>query len=380
MSSTPRSLETFGLSEDERDLFAQVRDLARTILKPLERHDGRVNRELLAALGETGLLEQLFPTGVGEAFQPASAMTICLIREALSYESVEAESLFAMQGIGGYPLVSASVEHRDRWIEDLRAGAVVAGLALTEPDVGSDAANLMLRATEHDGGWRLNGTKQWITNAPDADFYLTFARTTDGARAKGISAFLVPAASTGLRGEPIEMVSPHPLGRLEFHDVPVSADQLVGALDNGFAPAMANLDRFRPSVGASACGMAQAALDHTAAHTKQRIAFGAPLLSQQAIAHGLADALTDLAAARSLVRLAAAALDSDDPDVTTYSAMAKLRATETAQRVIDVAIQFHGASGLQRGHLLERLYRDVRASRIYEGANEIQRTIIARTL
>lgn len=377
---TPRPLETFGLSETERDLFLQTREIAREVIAPLDRHDGRVNRETLAALGETGLLDALFPTGVGEDFAPAPAMTICLIREALSYETVEAESAFAMQGIGGYPLVSASTAHRDAWIERLRSGTAVAGLALTEPNAGSDAAALSLSAVRRGDEWRLNGTKQWITNAPDADFYLTFARTTEGAKARGISAFLVPADAEGLHAEPIEMVSPHPLGRLVLTDVHVGADQLVGTLDDGFRPAMANLDRFRPSVGAAACGMAQAALDETTRHTKQRLAFGAPLFSQQALAHGLADAQSELSAARALVRLAAAALDADDPDITTYSAMAKLRATETAQRVIDTAIQFHGASGLQRGHLLERLYRDIRASRIYEGANEVQRTIIARAL
>ncbi|WP_134325052.1 acyl-CoA dehydrogenase family protein [Cumulibacter soli] len=380
MSSTPRGVETFGLTERERDLFLQTRELAREVLAPLDRHDGRVNREQVAALGETGLLEQLYPTGVGEQFQPASAMTICLIREALSYETVEAESGFAMQGIGGYPLVSASEDHRDAWIEKLRSGVAIAGLALTEPGAGSDAANLSLSATQRGSGWRLNGTKRWITNAPDADFYVTFARTTQGARARGISAFLVPGDAAGLSAEPIEMVSPHPLGQLDFADVAVEAEQLVGVLDDGFRPAMANLDRFRPSVGAAACGMAQAAMDETTRHTKERVAFGAPLFSQQALAHGLADAQSELAASRALVRLAAHALDAGDPEITTYSAMAKLRATETAQRVIDTAIQYHGASGLQRGHLLERLYRDVRASRIYEGANEVQRTIIARAL
>lgn len=380
MSAMPRPLEIFGLSEAERDLFLETREIARDVIAPLDRHDGRVNRESLAALGETGLLEQLYPTGVGEEFRPASARSICLIREALAYETVEAESAFAMQGIGGYPLVSAGVAHRDAWIEKLRSGTVVAGLALTEPGAGSDAANLSLRASRHGDGWRLNGSKQWITNAPDADFYLTFARTTQGAKARGISAFLMPGDVAGLHAEAIEMVSPHPLGRLEFADVYAGDDQLVGVLDDGFRPAMANLDRFRPSVGAAACGMAQAALDETTRHTKERIAFGVPLFSQQALAHGLADAQSELAAARSLVRLAAQALDAGDPDITTYSAMAKLRATETAQKVIDTAIQFHGASGLQRGHLLERLYRDIRASRIYEGANEIQRTIISRAL
>lgn len=380
MSSTPRPLETLELTDRERDLFLETREIARDVIAPLDRHDGRVNRESVAALGETGLLDQLFPTGVGEEFRPASAMTICLIREALSYETVEAESAFAMQGIGGYPLVSADAAHRDAWIEKLRAGSVVAGLALTEPGAGSDAANLSLAATRHGQQWRLNGTKQWITNAPDADFYLTFARTTEGAKARGISAFLLPGDADGLHAEAIEMVSPHPLGRLELVDVHLDDDQLVGVLDDGFRPAMANLDRFRPSVGAAACGMAQAALDETIRHTKQRIAFGGPLFSQQALAHGLADAQSEVSAARALVRLAARALDAGDPDITIYSAMAKLRATETAQKAIDTAIQFHGASGLQRGHLLERLYRDIRASRIYEGANEIQRTIIARGL
>lgn len=377
---TVSRLQLVNLTGEQVELFHRVREIARDVIKPLGKHDGRVNREIVAMLGETGLLSTLFPSGPEEQFRPASAMDICIIREAMAYESVEAESAFAMQGIGGYPLVSSSVEHRRRWLEPIRSGKVVAGFALTEPDVGSDAGSIQLEATATDGGWVLNGTKKWITNAPDADFYLTFARTTANARARGVSAFLVPADAAGLSGKAITMVSPHPLGELTYDSVRVTEADLVGQVDGGFRAAMATFDRFRPSVGAATCGMAQAALDAALSRSKDRVAFGAPLASLQSVGHSLANCVTELSASRLLVRAAAAALDCGSPTVTTESAMAKMYATEAAQRIIDAAIQVHGAAALEHGHLLEGLYRDIRAARIYEGATEIQRNIIARAL
>jgi alkylation response protein AidB-like acyl-CoA dehydrogenase len=273
------------------------------------------------------------------------------------------------------------------------AGDAVAAFALTEPEAGSDAAALTLRAEPDGPGWRLTGEKIWISNAPEADFYTVFARTTQGAGARGVSAFVVPADRPGLGGEHLDMISPHPIGRLIFDGVPVQPAELLGEQDRGFRVAMRTLDLFRPSVGAFAVGMAQAATDAAVAHAGTRTAFGGPLKDQQAVSHLLAEMATRTEAARLLVYAAAAAYDASagagagagasagaGKGLAAKSAMAKLFATETAQFVVDAAVQLHGARALRRGHLLEHLYREVRAPRIYEGASEIQRTIIAREL
>ncbi len=282
----------------------------------------------------------------------------------------------------------------------MAAGDAVAAFALTEPEAGSDAAALTLRAEPDGPGWRLTGEKIWISNAPEADFYTVFARTTPGAGARGVSAFVVPADRPGLSGEHLDMISPHPIGRLVFDGVPVQPAELLGEQDRGFRVAMRTLDLFRPSVGAFAVGMAQAAIDAAVAHAGTRTAFGGPLKDQQAVSHLLAEMATRTEAARLLVYAAAAAYDATGAAggaagaagaggaaggaagkrLAAKSAMAKLFATETAQFVVDAAVQLHGARALRRGHLLEHLYREVRAPRIYEGASEVQRTIIAREL
>ncbi|MFR0356631.1 acyl-CoA dehydrogenase family protein [Streptomyces sediminimaris] len=237
-------------------------------------------------------------------------------------------------------------------------------------------------AAESDGraGWRLTGEKCWISNAPGADFYTVFARTTPGAGARGVTAFLVPADRPGLTGTPLDMLSPHPIGALGFDGVPVTADDVLGEVDRGFRVAMGTLNQFRPSVGAFAVGMAQAALDATLAHTARRDAFGAKLKDLQAVAHQVAEMALRTDAARLMVHAAATAYDEGAPGVPKRAAMAKLLATETAQYVVDRAVQLHGARALRRGHLLEHLYREVRAPRIYEGASEVQRGIIAKEL
>jgi alkylation response protein AidB-like acyl-CoA dehydrogenase len=268
-----------------------------------------------------------------------------------------------------------------RWLPAVAAGDAVAAFALTEPGAGSDAAALALQAEPDGAGWRLSGEKIWISNAPEADFYTVFARTAPGAGARGVSAFVVPADRPGLGGEHLDMISPHPIGRLVFDGVPVEATELLGEPDRGFRVAMRTLDLFRPSVGAFAVGMAQAAMDAAVEHAGSRTAFGGPLRDQQAVSHLLAEMATRTEAARLLVYAAAAAYDAGVPGrMAAKSAMAKLFATETAQFVVDAAVQIHGARALRRGHLLEHLYREVRAPRIYEGASEVQRTIIAREL
>jgi acyl-CoA dehydrogenase len=381
----------FALSAGQQRLLAEVRALARDVLAPLAAagRPGRVNRELVGALGDHGLLARVLPTrpdGPGDApgSAPAvSAMELCLLRQALARESTEAETALALQGLGGHPIAAAGSEPvRRRWLPAIAAGRAVAAFALSEPGAGSDAAALELRAEPDGAGFRLTGAKAWISNAPDADVYTLFARTTPGARSRGITAFAVPGDAPGLGGEPVELLAPHAIGRLRLDGVPVAPDQVLGRVDDGFGLAMRTLDRFRPSVGAFAVGMAEAALDAAAAHAAARRAFGRPLREHQAVAHALADMATRTQAARLLVYAAASRYDADpaSPGVTGAAAMAKLYATEAAQAVVDQAVQILGARALERGHLLEHLYREVRAPRIYEGTSEIQRTVIAREL
>ncbi|MBA3308667.1 MAG: acyl-CoA dehydrogenase family protein [Nocardioidaceae bacterium] len=365
-----------------------VRGAAVTSLLPIAARgdEGRVNRPLLAAMGELGLLARLFPgvtEGVeGAASRQAAAFDLCLLREALATVCTEAETALALQGLGAYPVLqSGTREQVERWVPAVARGDAVAGFALTESEAGSDAAALSLSAEpDGDRGWRLTGEKIWISNAPEADFYSVFARTTPDAGARGVTAFVVPADRPGLTGQHLDMLSPHPIGRLAFDGVPVGADEVLGEPDRGFAVAMRTLDLFRPSVGAFAVGMAQAALDAAIAHAGTRTAFGGPLRQMQSVGHALAEMATRTESARLMVYQAAAAYDEGRAGVSTSSAMAKLVATETAQYVVDTAIQIHGATALQRGHLLEHLYREVRAPRIYEGATEVQRSIIARDL
>lgn len=342
--------------------------------------DGEVNRALLRGLAEHGQLGVLFRRDVG-GYLPTSALDLCRIREALATFCTEAETAFALQGLGAYPILLAGrPELIQQWIPRVAAGDAVASFALTEPAAGSDAASLALTAAPDGDGFRLSGEKVYISNAPDADVYTVFARTTAGAGTRGITAFAVPGDSPGLSGERLAMLSPHPIGRLVFDGVLVAPTAMLGEINGGWRVAMRTLDMFRPSVGAFAVGMAQAALDAAVAHTARRQAFSRSLSQFQGVSHQLAEVATKLEAARLLVRHAAAAYDEGTGRTGHLSAMAKLFATETAQTAVDVAIQVHGAAALRRGHLLEHLYREVRAPRIYEGASEIQREIIARHL
>jgi acyl-CoA dehydrogenase len=374
-----------GYGADQRAYARRVRDIAVEHLLPLARKgaEGRVNRPLLAAMGEHGLLRDLFGGGADEPPRDAAAVQLCLLRETLAGVTAEAETALALQGLGSYPILqSGSPATVERWVPGVVAGTVVAAFALSEADAGSDAAALSLRAEPDGAGWRLHGEKLWISNAPEADVYSVFARTTDGAGARGVTAFAVAGRSAGLTGEHLDLLSPHPIGRLDFDGVRVEPTDLLGEVDAGFGVAMRTLDLFRPSVGAFAVGMAQAALDATLEHVCTRRAYGGPLADQQSVAHTLADLATRLEAARLLVYAAAGKYDDGAPrsEITRSAAMAKLFATEAAQTIVDQCLQLHGARGLERGHLLEHLYRDVRAPRIYEGASEVQRSIIAREL
>lgn len=372
------------LSSAQHDFVASVREVASTTLRPIAARgqEGHVNRELVRAMGDLGLLARLFPgVAAGATSREVAALDLCLLREALATVSTEAETALALQGLGTYPVLHAGSQQQvDRWVPAVARGEAVASFALSEPGAGSDAAALALRAEPDGDGWRLTGEKTWISNAPEADFYSVFARTTPDAGSRGVTAFVLPGDRAGLSGDHLELLSPHPIGRLTFDGVRVEADEVLGEPDKGFAVAMRTLDLFRPSVGAFAVGMAQAALDAAVAHAGTREAFGAPLKQMQSVGHTLAEMATRTEAARLMVYRAGAAYDAGRPGISSSSAMAKLLATETAQYVVDSAIQIHGAAALQRGHLLEHLYREVRAPRIYEGATEVQRSIIARDL
>ncbi|MDQ1743776.1 MAG: acyl-CoA dehydrogenase [Pseudonocardiales bacterium] len=374
-------MAAFALTDEQRSYLRQVREIAAAELVPLAEQgvEGSVNRPLLAAMGSHGLLSRLF----GGTGRSAAAMELCLLREALAEVCTDAETALALQALGSYPFLLFGTEGQAaRYRDPVAAGTVVASFALSEDEAGSDAAALRLRAEPDGDGWRLTGEKTWISNAPEADVYTVFARTTPDARARGITAFVVAGDSAGLTGEHLDMLAPHALGRLVFDGVRVGPADVVGEVDAGFKVAMRTLDVLRPSVGAFAVGMAQAALDAALSHTTRRQAFGGPLSDQQAVSHLLAEMATRVEASRLLVYAAAAAHDAGAPpaQLTRQAAMAKLFATESAQYVVDTAMQLHGARALQRGHLLERLYRDVRAPRIYEGASEVQRTIIGRSL
>jgi acyl-CoA dehydrogenase len=308
---------------------------------------------------------------------------LCLIREALSYASALADLAFAMQGLGTYAISQAAPEHvRDFWLSRAVEGKAIAAFALTEPEAGSDVAAIQTTAHRESDAYVINGTKRFISNAGIADFYTVFART--GTREDGrpaLSAFVVSAKMPGFSVvERTSLMAPHPIGEIAFKDCRVPAEDMVGNEGDGFRLAMETLDTFRSSVGAAACGMARRALDEAVRYASTRRQFGRLLAEHQLVQQKLADMVTELDAARLLVYRAAHVKDSGAARVTRETSEAKLFATEAAGRIIDSAVQIHGGTGLVRGCVVERLYRDVRALRIYEGTSEIQKLVIAAQL
>ncbi len=320
---------------------------------------------------------------VAEPGTKLDVRALCLVREALSYSSALADLAFVMQGLGTYAISQAAPEHvRDFWLGRAVEGKAVAAFALTEPEAGSDVAAIKTTATRDGDAYVINGRKRFISNAGVADFYTVFARTgTDANGRASLSAFIVGARMPGLTViERTSMIAAHPIGELEFNGCRVPAEDLVGAEGDGFILAMRTMDTFRASVGAAACGMARRALDESVRHAVTRKQFGRFLAEHQLVQEKLADMITELDAARLLVYRAAHLKDNGTARVTREASEAKLYATEAACRIIDQAVQLHGGSGLVRGSVIERLYRDVRALRIYEGTSEIQKLIIANQL
>ena len=339
-------------------------------------------RALVELLAQADLLRY----SVGHAGDALDVRSLCVAREELAYSSALADLAFVMQGLGTHAVGQAAPAHvRDCWLARAAAGKAVAAFALTEPEAGSDVSAITTTARREGDSYVINGRKRFISNAGVADFYLVFART--GERADGraeISAFVVSARMAGFRvRERLQLLAHHPIGEIEFTDLRVPAEDRVGEEGDGFRLAMGTMNVFRPSVGAAACGMARRALDEAVGYAKTRQQFGASLASHQLIQEKLADMATDLDAARLLVYRAAYLRDTlpaRDPALTRAASEAKFFATEAAQRIIDQSLQIHGGAGLVRGSTIERLYRDIRALRIYEGTSEIQKLIIAREL
>jgi alkylation response protein AidB-like acyl-CoA dehydrogenase len=347
------------------------------LLQRPEPHDDASARSearlLLSAIGRGGWLK---------AIADEDLRGLAIARENIAAMSPLADAVVALQGLGGIPLVIAGTDaQRARWLPGIVDGSTMTGFAMTESQAGSDVAALQTRATRDGASWVIDGEKHLISNAGLADVYIVFARTSPGPGSRGISAFVVPADAPGLSFAGAQVLAaPHPLGRVRFEACRVPGDALLGEVDRGFKLGMMALDRLRPTVGAAACGMAARAIDEAIRHASQRRQFGQPLSGFQLVREKLGRMATELRASRLLVYHAAWTKDRGAERITVEAAMAKSYATEAAQRVVDEAVQILGGAGVLIGHPVERLYRSVRALRIYEGATEIQRLIIAGAL
>lgn len=332
---------------------------------------------LVQRLGRDGWLR---PSGAGMD-ERLDVRMLCLIRETLARHDGLADFAFAMQGLGMGAVSLFGSPGQRSWLERTRSGGALAGFALTEPASGSDVAATATRAVRVPGGYRLSGEKTYISNGGIADVYVVIARTGEAPGARGLSAFLVPADAPGLDVvERIGVIAPHPLAHLRFSDVTVPETALIGQPGDGFKVAMSVLDVFRPTVGAAALGFARRALDEALARVRVRRIGGAPLADLQMVQGHVADMAVEVDAAALLVYRAAWTKDRGAARVSREAAMAKLYATEAAQRVIDAALQLHGGDGVRQGVAVESLYREIRALRIYEGASDVQRVIIARSV
>ncbi len=338
-------------------------------------------RQIVGRLGRDGWLMHSAPDPESSDAK-LDVRTLAIIRETLARYEGLADFSFAMQGLGAGPIsLFGTPEQRRDWLVRTRSGVAISAFALSEPASGSDVANVSTTARRDGGDYVIDGEKTWISNGGIADVYVVFARTGEGPGAKGLSAFIVPGDAKGLHiAERIEVIAPHPLARLRFEGCRVPASAMIGKPGEGFRIAMATLDVFRCTVGAAALGFARRALDEAASRAANRNLFGAPLGSLQMVQGHLADMAVDVDASALLVYRAAWTKDRGAARVTREAAMAKLYATEAAQRVIDAAVQLHGGDGVRSGHPVEKLYREIRALRIYEGASDVQKVVIARSL
>ncbi|HEX3253784.1 MAG TPA: acyl-CoA dehydrogenase family protein [Pyrinomonadaceae bacterium] len=367
-------------TEEHRNLAQSVAQFVAQEIEPRASAEDDIEnlaRDFVQLLAHAGLLNY----AVAESKLDTRAL--CLVREELAYSSALADLAFVMQGLGTYAIARAAPDHvRDFWLSRAANGKAIAAFALTEPNAGSDVAAIQTTARRDGETYVIDGRKRFISNAGIADFYLVFAKT--GARDDGrplISAFVVGSKMQGFRVvERTPLIAAHPIGEIAFDQCRVPAEDMVGNEGDGFKLAMETMDTFRASVGAAACGMARRALDHAVRYSSNRKQFGRLLCEHQLIQAKLADMITELDAARLLVYRAAYAKDSGADRITREASEAKLFATEAAGRIIDSAVQIHGGTGLVSGTVVERLYRDIRALRIYEGTSEIQKLVIAGQL
>lgn len=339
-------------------------------------------REILGRLGAAGWMRWAVPEAWGGTAEAPDLRACCLLREALAAASPLADAVFALQCLGSMPItLGGTAAQRAAWLPRVLRGEAMTAFAMTEPEAGSDVGGLATTAQRDGDGWRLDGGKTLISNAGIADVYCVFAATDRAAGSRGLSCFLVPAETPGLRFAGAQVLSaPHPLGEITFEASRLPADALLGEEGAGFKLGMRTLDRLRPTVAAAACGMAARALNEALAHARTRRQFGEPLASFQLMQSKLAVMATELAAARLLVYRAAWEADRGAERITLEAAMAKAYATEAAQRIVDSAVQIIGGRGVLADHPVDRLYRAVRALRIYEGTTEVQHLVIARHL
>ena len=345
-------------------------------------HHGSVDlrcQELTRMLGEAGWLRYCVPAAYGGMFDELDSRSLCLMRQTLGYYDGLADFAFVMQGLGSGPIsLFGSETLKQKYLPKVARGEMLAAFALSEPDAGSDVAAMTTRATRTASGYRINGVKTWISNADIADFYTVFARV-ENDEAEGVTAFVVDANTPGLAvTERFDVCAPHPIGTLTFTDCDVAVEQRIGKSGQGFKVALQNLDVFRASVGAAALGFAEVALDMGIKRAASRPMFGATLADLQITQAAIGDMSTEVDAATLLVYRAAWERDILKQRTTRSAAMAKLFATESAQRIIDRCVQLHGGLGVKVGHPMEMLYREIRALRIYEGATEVQQVVIAR--
>lgn len=363
-----------------RDYAAKIDAWAQANLQAVDHHDvDAACRKLVKTLGQGGFLAHTAPASEADKLD---VRTLALSRETLARHSGLADFAFAMQGLGAGPIsLFGSAKQRAAWLPKTRAGEAIAAFALSETASGSDVANITTSAKRDGDTFVLDGEKTWISNGGIADLYVVFARTGEAPGAKGLSAFIVEGSNPGLSiAERLEVIAPHPLARIAFKHCRVPASALIGKPGDGFKIAMATLDVFRTTVGAAALGFARRALDETVSRAGSRHLFGAPLGELQMVQGHIADMALDIDAAALLVYRAAWAKDMGAARVSREAAMAKLYATESAQRVIDAAVQIHGGDGVRSGHPVETLYREIRALRIYEGASDVQKIIISRAV
>jgi len=375
----------FLFKEEQRELKEKVISLCKEKLAPLEEKVGEskvMSREIADVLAESGLFKLFVPAEYGNTTQMPSLVSVCLVREELARRCPNAELIFVMQGLGSYPIVlSGNEELQAKYCPLIASGEKIFTICLTEPNAGSDVGAIETTAVKDNDQWVLNGQKIFTSLAPDADIYSVFAKTDPDKGTRGISAFVVEKGWEGFDpGKRMDLMAAHPIGAPVFKDCSVPQENLIGELNSGFKVSMRNLDFFRSTVGAAAVGMAQAALDEAVSYAKGRFQFGKSISEFQSIQFKLADMATELTASRALVFRAAFIKDQGVERITLESSMAKLYATEAAWRIIDEALQIHGGYGVIKGQHVERLYREIRALRVYEGTSEIQRLVIGNML